>query len=108
MFVLHRGLGLAAVAGAGIVSALIMNAVARGLFDRRYYDEHLWPKFGALWLAGLMCLIAGAYLRSYTPRLQDRSWYENEAAHHVFFIPVTVWGAIYFVAGVAYLIYAWR
>jgi hypothetical protein len=55
-----------------------------------------------------MCLIAGAYLRSYTPRLQDRSWYENEVAHHVFFIPVTVWGAIYFVAGVAYLIYAWR
>jgi hypothetical protein len=39
MFVLHRGLGLAAVAGAGIVSALIMNAVARGLFDRRYYDD---------------------------------------------------------------------
>ncbi len=107
VFVIHRGLGIAVVAGSGLISALIMNAVARGFFDRRYYAEHLWPKFGALWLAGLICLAVGAYLRKDTAHEANSNWFENEAAHHVFFIPVTFWGLLYFIAGIVYLVVAW-
>jgi hypothetical protein len=106
MILIHRGKGAIVVIVGSIFAALIMNAVARGLFGPRHYAEHVWPKFGALWLAGLFCLAAGTYLRKYGPHVGDDDWAEREFADHFFFIPVLYWAPIFFVLGIGYLIYS--
>ena len=108
MFEIHRGKGAIAVILSGIFSGLIMQAATRALFDRHYYSAHVWPLFGSFWLAGLLCIAAGAYLRKYPTRVLGRGWFTNEAADHFFFIPVVYWGPIYFAAGIIYLVVALR
>lgn len=106
MITVHRGKGAAVVIIGGILSALVMNAITRAIFDGKYYAEHIWPKFGTFCLGGVLCLAAGAYLRRHPSKVLDKDWIPNESADHFFFIPVIYWAPIFFVAGVVYLIYS--
>jgi uncharacterized membrane protein len=108
MIIIHRGFGLAITAGAGILSALLVNAFTRAAFDRRYYSEHIWPKFAVFWLAGLICIAAAVFLRRYLPQDADMKWFEKESHHHVFFVPLFIWGIVYFVVGAIYLAYSFQ
>ena len=106
MLEIHRGKGAIVIFVGGILAALIMNALTRALFDGRYYAEHIWPKFGTLWLAGLLYLLAGAYLRKHPTKVRGKDWIPDEAADHFFFIPVIYWGPIFFVVGILYVLYS--
>jgi hypothetical protein len=105
MIEIHRGAG-SVVFIAGIVAALIMNVVTNALYDNNYYAAHIWPKFGTLWVAGLLCTGAGAYLRRNPTISKDGDWFAGESEHHFFFIPVIYWGGIFFALGVIYVVYS--
>lgn len=104
MILIKRGKGWIVLV-AGVLAALVMNVVTTALFrqDRDYYGNHAWPKLGTLWLAGLLCVGAGAYLRKYPSKIRDKDWVDSESPDHLFFVPVIWWGAIFFVLGLLYL-----
>lgn len=106
MILIHRGKGAAVVLLGGVLAALSMNIVTNALFDNDYYAEHIWPKFGTLWLAGLLYSAAGALLRKYPTKIRDKDWVAGESADHFFFIPVIFWGPIFFVLGAVYAAYS--
>jgi hypothetical protein len=103
MIAIHRGAGTIVLI-AGIVAALVMNVVTAALYDNDYYAAHIWPKFGTLWVAGLLCTGAGAYLRKHRTNVKDGDWFAGESEHHFFFIPVIYWGAIFFALGLIYMV----
>jgi len=86
MVLIHRGRGYVVLI-AGVVAALLMNMFTNALFhdDREYYGTHVWPKFGTLWVAGLLCVAAGAYLRKHPTRVIDKDSIAGESArsHHL-------------------------
>ena len=104
MIVIKRGYG-ALVLVALVLSALIMNVVTNALFDNEYYGANAWPKLGTFWLAGLMSLGLGLFLRDRPNKEFDKDWFKGESAHHLFFIPVKYWGFVYFLAGLVYVVY---
>lgn len=103
MITIHRGRG-GVVFIAGVVAALAMNAITNGLYDNEYYTAHIWPKFGALVLAGVLCTVAGAYLRKYPTKVKDKDWLRGESADHLLFIPVIYWGGIFIALGFMYAV----
>ncbi|CAN5449512.1 hypothetical protein BH10ACI3_BH10ACI3_14790 [soil metagenome] len=106
MIMIHRGKGAAVVFIGGIVSALIMNIITNAMFNNDYYGSHIWPRFGTLWLAGVIFTAAGIYLRKHPTIVKDKDWVEGESADHFFFIPVLYWGPIFFVLGVVFAAYS--
>ncbi len=104
MVLIHRGKGFVVLI-AGVVAALGMNFITNAFFhtDREYYENHTWPKLGTLWLAGLLCIGAGAYLRKRPTKVKGADRFEGESADHFFFIPVIYWGGVFFALGVIYL-----
>ena len=122
MIIVHRGGGLGVI-GIGLVSALLMNIVTNKFVDNVYYVNNIWPRFGALWLAGLGCFILGAVLKRHDakktkvavkPFSVDMATIPPDAAgpsamnHYLFFIPVTYWGYIYFALGIIFVVVSIR
>jgi hypothetical protein len=113
----HRGAGMLVVLF-GILSALIMNVVTIKLFGDSYYQEHSWPKMSVLFLAGIMCLVVGfwlkgkrarsakreqAYIDSLSPKFETvKQIAFSGPRDHLMFIPVQYWSVLYFLAGVVY------
>ena len=106
MIVIHRGKGIFVVI-AGIVAALLMNIITDRFFGDDYYSAHIWPKFAALWLIGGICVAGGAYLRRNPTKPQiKKKDFDGESADHFFYIPVILWGPIFFLLGIVYLVYS--
>jgi hypothetical protein len=105
MITIHRGKGVVVLV-AGVIAALLMNVITNALYDNDYYAAHIWPKFGTLWVAGLLCVALGAYLRKHPTKVKDKDWVRGESADHFFFIPVIYWGVIFFALGMIYLVYS--
>lgn len=102
MIIIRRGYG-ALVAVALVLAALVMNIITNAMFDNEYYGANIWPKLGTFWLAGLMSFGLGRFLQGRPKHPNDKDWFKNESAHHLFFISPFYWGIIYFVIGVIYV-----
>jgi hypothetical protein len=74
--------------------------------DDSYYQAHGWPKLLALWLAGAVIWLLGAYLN----RKQGKVMIEKETGrevllkpdHSFFFIRMEYWGPILLALGVIF------
>jgi hypothetical protein len=116
MLIPHRGKGLIVIL-IGILSALLMNIISAKALGYGYYQEHVWPKVGTLWLTGCGCFLLGIYLKknpskeqktpgnslSFDPKLALlEKGLKYEPTDHLLFIPVIYWGVIFFIIGIIY------
>lgn len=116
MLIPHRGKGLFVII-IGILSALLMNIISAKAFGDEYYQKHVWPKVGTLWLTRYGCLLLGIYLKKYPskePQTPGNSLsfdqklallekgLKYEPADHLLFIPVIYWGVVFFIIGIIY------
>jgi hypothetical protein len=62
MFAVHRGAGMLAP-GFGLLFALLANVLTFRVLGVSYYEDHRWPKFSVLVMAGLACLLVGVLLK---------------------------------------------
>jgi hypothetical protein len=101
-----------------------MNIVSAKLFDHGYYQKNAWPKVGTLWLAALFCFLLGSLPQPSQPakttgRQDERPLPPGSKPEvleqvsrfgpqdHLFFIPVSWWGVIYFALGGLYAAWAY-
>jgi hypothetical protein len=119
MFVIHRGAGMLAP-GFGLLFALLMNILTFRIFGYSYYEEHQWPKFSVLVLAGIACLGVGILIKRKRRRdahLEEQAIaalsQKHKAANsfafsgprdHLMFIPLQYWSIVYFAGAVMYLL----
>jgi uncharacterized membrane protein YhaH (DUF805 family) len=119
MIEVHRGAGVLVILY-GILAALFMNIFTIKLFGDSYYQEHAWPKFCVLMLAGTGCLLTGILLKKkrrrdaqkeqdYIDSLSPRGEILKQVAFygprdHLMFIPLEYWSIVYFLAALIYAI----
>lgn len=119
MITVHRGAGMLAP-GFGLLFALVANVLTFRIFGDSYYDEHKWPKFSVLFMAGIACLAVGTLIK----RKRERDAYLEQQAinslsqkheianaiafsgprDHLMFIPLQYWSIIYFGAAIIYVV----
>ena len=119
MIVVHRGAGMLAP-GFGLLSAVLVNVLTFRMFGGSYYEEHMWPKFSVLVMAGLSCLVAGTMIKrkrtrdacleqqavgSLSAKLEiGKSLAYSGPRDHLMFIPLQYWSIVYFVAAIIYVL----
>ena len=117
MIAVHRGAGMLA-AGFGLLFALLANILTFRIFGGSYYEEHKWPKFSVLIMAGLACLVVGTVIKRKRKRdahLEQQAIDSLSAKHeignllafsgprdHLMFIPLQYWSIVYLCAAIIY------
>jgi hypothetical protein len=110
MIVIWRGIG-GLVVLIGILTCLVMNIVTSAVFNQtNYFQEYLWPKLAALWLAGVSCWFLGRYVNGKPPKavIDERTGQHVEVKpiHDLMFIKMEYWGVIYGVIGLVLLVFS--
>ncbi|HXQ36095.1 MAG TPA: hypothetical protein VN843_18920, partial [Anaerolineales bacterium] len=108
MIIFGRGIGFVVLLIA-ILACLITNIVTSKAFDEtNYFQAHLWPKVGALWLTGVCCYFLGRYVHGQPPKLviDERTGQEIEQkpVHDLMMIKVEYWGFIFVGIGVVLIL----
>ena len=93
----------------GIVACLVMNIVTSSVFNQtNYFQEYLWPKLAALWLAGVACWFLGRYVNGKPPQtvIDERTGQQVlvKPSHELMFIKMEYWGVMYGVIGLVLLV----
>lgn len=101
MLIWSRGGILAPIMAA--FSLILTEYLVNILFNQNYYGDHGWPKFIALSIAGLLCLLLGHILNN-----DEKTYIDKETGkevllrkkHSFFFIDIEYWGIIFPIIGI--------
>lgn len=101
MLIWSKGGILAPIAAA--FSLILTEYLVNVLFNQNYYQDHGWPKFIALSIAGLLCLLFGHLLNN-----EEKTYIDKETGkevimrkkHSFFFIAIEYWGIIFPIIGI--------
>lgn len=108
MIIIWKGLG-GLVILIGILTCLVMNIATSAMFNQTtYFQENLWPKLVALWVAGAGCWFLGRYVNGKPARIViDESTGQEihqKPNHHLMFIKMEFWGVIFGIIGLVLLL----
>ncbi|MDU4912184.1 hypothetical protein [Clostridium baratii] len=100
MLIWSRGGILAPIMAA--FSLILTEYLVNISFNQNYYQDHGWPKFIALSIAGLLCLLLGHILND-----EGKTYINKENGkevilrkkHSFFFISIEYWGIIFPIIG---------
>ncbi|BFK80679.1 hypothetical protein I3900191A7_08240 [Clostridium baratii] len=101
MLIWSRGGILAPIMAA--FSLILTEYLVNISFSQNYYQDHGWPKFIALSIAGLLCLLLGHILND-----EGKTYINKETGkevilrkkHSFFFIDIDYWGIIFPIIGI--------
>lgn len=101
MLIWSRGGILAPIMAA--FSLILTEYLVNISFNQNYYQDHGWPKFIALSIAGLLCLLLGHILND-----EGKTYINKETGkevilrkkHSFFFISIEYWGIIFPIIGI--------
>lgn len=101
MLIWSRGGILAPITAA--FSLILTEYLVNISFNQNYYQDHGWPKFIALSIAGLLCLLLGHILND-----EGKTYINKETGkevilrkkHSFFFIDIEYWGIIFPIIGI--------